>query len=150
MPAPAFARLIARWYSSAQRQYVDCNAPAFFGSIAECAENQKREFQKELQTTEFQVRQVLFYGVSEGTLYKRFMRTVNRTSHEELQYYLDVNYETNMVLVLETCDQDKESQLIGIAQYFLDQASRYADIAFIVRASALAPNIYRVSSCWTR
>ena len=39
-----------------------------------------------------------------------------------------------MVLVLETPETDEaESQIVGVAQYFLDQASRYADIAIIVR-----------------
>jgi len=76
----------------------------------------------------------LFYNVSENTIYKRFMHTVKGMAHEELQYYLDVNYESNMVLVLETEETDeKESEIIGVAQYFLDQATRFADIAFIVR-----------------
>ena len=76
----------------------------------------------------------LFYNVSENTIYKRFMRTVKGIAHDELQYFLNVNYETNMVLVLETPEtDDKDVEIIGVAQYFLDQASGFADIAFIVR-----------------
>jgi acyl-CoA hydrolase/GNAT superfamily N-acetyltransferase len=79
----------------------------------------------------------LFYGVSENTIYKRFMHRVKGMAHEELQYYLDVNYQTNMVLVLETREgsaiESAEPEIVGVAQYLLDQASGYADIAFIVR-----------------
>ena len=75
----------------------------------------------------------LFYKVSDSTLYKRFMRVLSRVSHTERQYYLDVDYRSNMALVLETTARGKEPEFAGVAQYFLDPATRMADVAFMVR-----------------
>ncbi len=75
----------------------------------------------------------LFYSMSEDDLYKRFMRVVKRVPHQERQYFLDVDYEDNMAVVLETCDPQTEPEIVGIAQYFRDPISNYADVGFIVR-----------------
>ena len=74
-----------------------------------------------------------FYGVSDHTIYKRFMRTMKRVSHEEMQYFVDVDYKTNLALVLETQEEHKDPEVVGVAQYFLDRASNFAEVAFIVR-----------------
>ncbi len=75
----------------------------------------------------------LFYSMSEDALYKRFMRVVKRVPHEERQYFLDVDYQDNMAMVLETCDPQTEPEIVGIAQYFRDPISDFADVGFIVR-----------------
>jgi acyl-CoA hydrolase/GNAT superfamily N-acetyltransferase len=75
----------------------------------------------------------LFYSMSEDALYKRFMRVVKRVPHEERQYFLDVDYVDNMAVVLETCDPLTEPEIVGIAQYFRDPISNFADVGFIVR-----------------
>ncbi|MFQ5504442.1 MAG: GNAT family N-acetyltransferase [Planctomycetota bacterium] len=75
----------------------------------------------------------LFYSLGENTLYKRFQRVVKRVPHQELQYFLDVDYEANMAIVLETCMPGRESEIIGIAQYLTDRESGYAEVAFVIR-----------------
>lgn len=75
----------------------------------------------------------LFYSVSENSLYRRFMRVTKRVAHEERQYYLDVDYQDNMAIVLETCDPRREPEIVAVAQYFLEPASGFADVAFLVR-----------------
>jgi len=75
----------------------------------------------------------LFYSVTENTLYRRFMRVVKRIPHAERQYYLDVDYEKNLAVVLETQDPHIEPEIVAVAQYFLDPATRFADVGFLVR-----------------
>ncbi len=75
----------------------------------------------------------LFYSMSEDDLYKRFMRVVKRVAHEERQYFLDVDYVDNMAVVLETSDPRYEPEIVGIAQYFRDPETDFADVGFIVK-----------------
>ena len=75
----------------------------------------------------------LFYSVGENTLYKRFQRVIKSVPHEELQYFLDVDYEKNMAIVLESCDAGHEPELLSVAQYFLDPNSEFAETAFLVQ-----------------
>jgi RimJ/RimL family protein N-acetyltransferase len=75
----------------------------------------------------------LFYSLSEETLYKRFQHVTKRIAHEERQYYLDIDYQDNMAVVLETCDPQREPEIVAIAQYFRDTSTGYADVGFIVR-----------------
>jgi len=75
----------------------------------------------------------LFYSMSEDALYKRFMRVVKRVAHEERQYFLDVDYVDNMAIVLETSDPRYEPEIVGIAQYFRDPHTDFADVGFIVK-----------------
>lgn len=75
----------------------------------------------------------LFYSMSEDALYKRFMRVVKRIPHQERQYFLDVDHVDNVAMVLETCDPRTEPEIVGIAQYFRDPVSNFADVGFIVR-----------------
>jgi acyl-CoA hydrolase/RimJ/RimL family protein N-acetyltransferase len=86
----------------------------------------------------------LFYSMSEDALYKRFMRVVKRIAHEERQYFLDVDYRDNMAVVLETCDPLTEPEIVGIAQYFRDPHSNYADVGFIVRDAWQGKGLGRV------
>ena len=75
----------------------------------------------------------LFYGSSGDTLYQRFQHVTKRVPHAERRYYLDVDYRDNMAIVLETCDPRTEPEIVGIAQSFLERATGYADVGFIVR-----------------
>ncbi len=76
----------------------------------------------------------LFYSLSEHTIYKRFQRIIQRIPHQEMQYYLDVDYRHNMAIVAETCPEEgREPEIVAVAQYFVDRGTDYADVAFIVR-----------------
>jgi acyl-CoA hydrolase/RimJ/RimL family protein N-acetyltransferase len=75
----------------------------------------------------------LFYSMSEDALYKRFMRVAKRIPHEERQYYLDVDYQENMAVVIETCDPRFEPEIVAVAQYFHEPKTNLADVGFIVR-----------------
>jgi acyl-CoA hydrolase/ribosomal protein S18 acetylase RimI-like enzyme len=75
----------------------------------------------------------LFYSLSENSMYKRFQRVMKRVPHEERSYYLDVDYVDDMAVVIETCDPQLEPEIVAIAQYFVEPASGFADVGFIVR-----------------
>ncbi len=105
-----------------------------------------RQFEKQVQTkknvpvllrpirpTDEPKLQDLFYSLSDSTLYQRFQRVIKSVPHKERQYYLDVDYRANMALVAETCEQRRDPKIIGVAQYFLDPATGYADASFVIR-----------------
>ena len=75
----------------------------------------------------------LFYSVSENSLYRRFLRGTKRVAHAERQQYLDVDYQDNTALVVETCTPGREPEIVAVAQYFLHPATGFADVAFLVR-----------------
>ena len=75
----------------------------------------------------------LFYRASDETLYRRFQHVTKRVPHEERRHYLDVDYRDDTAIVLETCDPRLESEIVGIAQSFLERKTGYADVGFLVR-----------------
>jgi acyl-CoA hydrolase/GNAT superfamily N-acetyltransferase len=77
--------------------------------------------------------QDLFYSLSDTTLYQRFQRVIKCIPHSERRYYLDVDYKKNMALVGETCGEDRDPEIVGVAQYFLDSASGFAEASFVIR-----------------
>jgi len=77
--------------------------------------------------------QDLFYSLSDTTLYQRFQGVIKCIPHKERQYYLDVDYVHNMALVTESCDEQHDPDIIGVAQYFLDPATGFADVSFVIR-----------------
>ncbi|HEX2572428.1 MAG TPA: GNAT family N-acetyltransferase [Polyangia bacterium] len=74
--------------------------------------------------------QDLFYRLSDDSVYRRFMGYKRAYPHEEMQELVDLDYEHNMGLV--ACAPET-GELIGMARYDLDPATRLGDIAFVVR-----------------
>mgnify|MGYP000906286133 CR=1 FL=1 len=74
--------------------------------------------------------QDLFYRLSDESVYKRFLSHKRVHPHEEMQQLVDLDYEHNMGLV--AC-LPTTGEVIGVARYDVDPATRLADIAFAVR-----------------
>lgn len=74
--------------------------------------------------------QRLFYELSDESTYRRFMAHRRIHSHEEMQELVDSDYELNMGIV--ACGAEL-GDLIGMARYDVDPATRLAEIAFVVR-----------------
>ncbi len=55
-----------------------------------------------------------------------------RHPHEELQHLVDLDFESNMALVV-TPEGKEDREIIAVARYDVDPATRLADIAFVVR-----------------
>lgn len=73
----------------------------------------------------------LFYGLSEETIYKRFLGRY-KASRRGTQQLLDVDYDETFAIVVEVQAEGHESELVGVAQYFADPATRSAEVAFMV------------------
>ncbi len=69
----------------------------------------------------------LFYRLSEDSIYKRFLQVKQRHPHEELQRYVDVDDAHSMAIVALA-----GGELVALARYDLDPATRLADCAFVV------------------
>jgi acyl-CoA hydrolase len=74
--------------------------------------------------------QRLFYGLSDESVYKRFFGYRTQYPHLEMQKLVDLDYESNMALVL--CEPVREEP-VGLARYDVDPATGLGDIAFVVR-----------------
>ncbi len=76
--------------------------------------------------------QDLFYRLSDESTYRRFMAYKRVHPHEEMQKLVDLDYEQNMALVV--CRPvERGEEIIAMARYDVDLATRLAEIAFVVR-----------------
>ena len=75
----------------------------------------------------------LFYSLSDDTIYRRWMTARKRMPHRDVLYYLNVDYRNTMAIVLETRQDNREPELVGVARYHLDRATNFAEAAFLVR-----------------
>jgi len=74
----------------------------------------------------------MFYALSEDTVYHRFFRLLPTMPHQQLQEWLRVDYERQMVLVVTTGIEGDES-IVAVGRYDLDLPSNLAEVAFVVR-----------------
>jgi GNAT superfamily N-acetyltransferase len=74
--------------------------------------------------------QRLFYGLSDESVYKRFFCYRTQYPHKEIQQLVDLDYDSNMALVV--CEPERDEP-IALARYDKDPATDLADIAFVVR-----------------
>jgi len=77
--------------------------------------------------------QRLFYALSDESTYRRFMCHKVVHPHKEMQHLVDLDYEQNMALVVTVEGANGGEEIIGMARYDVDPATRLADIAFVVR-----------------
>ncbi len=73
-----------------------------------------------------------FYSLSDQTLYRRFFCIRHRMGHEELQKFVVIDYTKSMEIVAVREREGKE-EIVGIGQYFIDEKTHTADVAFAVR-----------------
>jgi acyl-CoA hydrolase/GNAT superfamily N-acetyltransferase len=73
-----------------------------------------------------------FYSLSEQSMYTRFMTVRKEMSHERLQEYTVIDYTREMV-ILATVEREGQEFVVGLAEYYLDEESLGANVAFTVR-----------------
>ena len=73
----------------------------------------------------------LFYHLSSDSTYQRFMAHKKRHPHEEMLDLVDVDYESTMALVA-THEGEESPELIAMARYDVDPATRLGDVALVV------------------
>jgi acyl-CoA hydrolase/RimJ/RimL family protein N-acetyltransferase len=74
----------------------------------------------------------MFYSFSEQTKYLRYHGTLKSLPHNRLQVFCNVDYETEMALVVELGDTGHE-EIIGVGRYMTTPAKRSAEMAFVIR-----------------
>ncbi|GAB4266952.1 MAG: hypothetical protein Kow0092_20090 [Deferrisomatales bacterium] len=74
----------------------------------------------------------LFYSLSDESVYRRYFSVIHYMPHERLQEELDLDYSTRMALAA-VVESERGEEMIGLAQYVLDESTNYAEAAFLVR-----------------
>jgi acyl-CoA hydrolase/GNAT superfamily N-acetyltransferase len=90
-------------------------------------------FLRPLKLTDEALLSELFYSINDHEIYRRFAEVLKRVPHEERQYFFDVDYKNNFTLILEAAEPGQDPEIIGVAQYFNDLSSNFADVAFMVK-----------------
>ena len=73
-----------------------------------------------------------FYSLSSDSLYRRFISTRSDMHHERLQPFVVIDYTREMV-ILAVREHEGQEQIMGMAQYTIDQTTHTAEVAFVVR-----------------
>lgn len=74
----------------------------------------------------------LFYSLSDESIYRRYFNVIKYMPHERLQEELDLDYETRFALAA-VVECEGVEEMVGIAQYVLDESTNFAEAAFLVR-----------------
>lgn len=85
-----------------------------------------------VRLTDEETLQDLFYRLSDESTYRRFMAHKRVHPHKEMQRLVDLDYDSNMALVVTVQDGERE-KILAMTRYDVDPATRLADIAFVVR-----------------
>ena len=72
-----------------------------------------------------------FYSLSGDSMYHRFISTRTDMPHDRLQRYVAIDYTKEMV-ILAVLQMDDQERIVGLGQYFVDENSHTAEVAFVV------------------
>jgi RimJ/RimL family protein N-acetyltransferase len=73
-----------------------------------------------------------FYSLSNDGMYHRFISTRTDMPHARLQQYVAIDYSKELVILAMQKEADRET-IVGMGQYFIDEQSHTAEVAFVVR-----------------
>lgn len=73
-----------------------------------------------------------FHSLSDESMYRRFMSIRYEMPHERLQEFCVVDYTRHMV-VLATTEEAETERVIGIGQYYIEEAQHTAEVGLVVR-----------------
>jgi len=74
-----------------------------------------------------------FYDLSSDCMYHRFISTRTSMHHEQLQKFVVIDYTKEMVILAIIEEDDGKEVIVGMAQYFIDENTHTAEVAFVVR-----------------
>jgi RimJ/RimL family protein N-acetyltransferase len=74
----------------------------------------------------------LFYGLSDNSMYRRFISRRKDMPHERLQEFVIIDYSREVAIVA-TLKQDEKEIIAGLGQYSIDPITHTAEVAFVVR-----------------
>jgi RimJ/RimL family protein N-acetyltransferase len=73
-----------------------------------------------------------FYSLSDNTLYRRFFSMRRDMPHDRLQQFVVVDYSKSM-MILATLQNGQREEVVGMGQYFVNEKTHTAEVAFSVR-----------------
>ncbi|MGE5239043.1 MAG: GNAT family N-acetyltransferase [Chloroflexota bacterium] len=73
-----------------------------------------------------------FYSLSSDFMYRRFMSTRTDMHHDRLQRFVVIDY-TREMAILAVIEEDSKEVIAGMGQYFVDEHTHNAEMAFVVR-----------------
>jgi len=73
-----------------------------------------------------------FYALSSDCMYHRFISTRTSMPHEQLQKFVVIDYTREMVILAIMAENGNE-MIVGMGQYFIDEETHTAEVAFVVR-----------------
>lgn len=73
-----------------------------------------------------------FYSLSTDFMYRRFMSSRTDMHHERLQKFVVIDYMREMAILAVVQENNKEV-IVGMGQYFVDEHSHTAEMAFVTR-----------------
>lgn len=73
-----------------------------------------------------------FYSLSDDSMYRRFISKRKDMHHERLQPFVVIDY-TKEMAILAVLQEDGKEQIVGMAQYLIDETTHTAEAAFVVR-----------------
>ncbi|MBI5848101.1 MAG: GNAT family N-acetyltransferase [Nitrospirae bacterium] len=85
-----------------------------------------------VRMTDEQLLKDFFYDLSSDCMYHRFISTRNSMPHEQLQKFVVIDYTREMVILAIRESEGRES-IVGMAQYYIDEKTHTAEVAFVVR-----------------
>ena len=91
-----------------------------------------RLFLRPVRISDEQLLKDFFYSLSSDCMYHRFISTRTDMPHERLQKFVVIDYTKEMVILAVVQDDEKE-EIVGMGQYFIDENSHTAEVAFVVR-----------------
>ncbi len=89
-------------------------------------------FLRPVRMSDEQLLKDFFYDLSPQGMYHRFMSMRTSMHHEQLQKFVIIDYTKEMVILAIIEDEGKE-KIVGMGQYFIDERTHTAEVAFVVR-----------------
>ncbi len=91
-----------------------------------------RIFLRPVRISDEEILKDFFYSLSSDCMYHRFISTRTDMPHERLQKFVVIDYTKEMV-VLAVIQKDEEETIAGMGQYFINENTHTAEVAFVVR-----------------
>lgn len=91
-----------------------------------------RIFLRPVKISDEEILKNFFYSLSSDCMYHRFISTRTDMPHERLQKFVVIDYTKEMV-ILAVIQRDEKEEIAGMGQYYIDENTHTAEVAFVVR-----------------
>jgi GNAT superfamily N-acetyltransferase len=65
-------------------------------------------------------------------MYRRFISTRADMHHDRLQQFVVIDY-TKEMMILAVVEEENKEMIVGLGQYYIDEETHNAEVAFVVR-----------------